>query len=192
MIEFGLCPNCFNKLTESSAIKTGLSEIFKGNNSYLLCKNCQQVLLYNMNRDMIFDLDDYKEDKEVIAEINKLLSEIDNHYEVAKQECSGNCDTCCSCISEPEPSYKRSSRAKPVPKCEEIEELIQEEQPDVKEVITSTLNSGLLAVNVKDPTVKLILVNTSDLDDLNLNEWVFFEMTPVEVKVKKIYDIVRS
>ena len=192
MIEFGLCPNCFNKLTESSAIKTGLSEIFKGNNSYLLCKNCQQVLLYNMNRDMIFDLDDYKEDKEVIAEINKLLSEIDNHYEVAKQECSGDCDTCCSCISEPEPSYKRSSRAKPVPKCEEIEELIQEEQPDVKEVITSTLNSGLLAVNVKDPTVKLILVNTSDLDDLNLNEWVFFEMTPVEVKVKKIYDIVRS
>lgn len=192
MIEFGLCPNCFNKLTESSAIKTGLSEIFKGNNSYLLCKNCQQVLLYNMNRDMIFDLDDYKEDKEVITEINKLLSEIDNHYEVAKQECSGDCDTCCSCMSEPEPSYKRSSRAKPVPKCEEIEELIQEEQPDVKEVITSTLNSGLLAVNVKDPTVKLILVNTSDLDDLNLNEWVFFEMTPVEVKVKKIYDIVRS
>ena len=198
MVEFGFCPNCMNKLTEGSALVTKPSNIFKGDNVYILCKNCQQVLLYNKARDIIFDLDDYKEDKEIIAEINTLLSEIDNHYEVSEQKCSGNCSTCCGCAleSEPEPSYKRSSRTKPAPKCEEvyeeIEEPVLEEQSNVKEVIASTLNSGLLAVNVKDPTVKLILVNTSDLDDLNLDEWVFFEMNPVEVKVKKVYDIVRS
>ena len=177
-MDFGICPNCFNKLTEESAIQTGLSEIFKGNNSYLLCKNCQQVLLYNMNRDMIFDLDDYKEDEDVIAEINKLLSEIDSHYEVADQ-CSGDCSAC----------QRKNRKQAPVPPVEPI----KEPEDNIEHVIKSALSNGILAVNKKDPTTKLILADKCDLDDINIDEWVFFEMNPIEIQVeiKKFYNIIR-
>lgn len=188
-MSYGICPNCFNKLTEGSAIQTGLSEIFKGNNSYLLCKNCQQVLLYNMNRDMIFDLDDYKEDEAVIAEINKLLSEIDSHYEVADQ-CSGDCSACQGCFVEPEPDYQRKNRKQaPVPPAEPI----KEPENNIEHVIKSALSNGILAVNKKDPTTKLILADKCDLDDINIDEWVFFEMSPIEIQVeiKKFYNIIR-
>lgn len=192
-MSFGMCPNCFNKLTEDSSIVTEPSSIFKGDNIYIMCKNCQQVLLYNKARDIIFDLDEYKEDKGVVEEINKLLSKIDNHYEVPSS-CAGNCDSCSGCAVEPDHSYQRkTSRTKPVPHEEPIIDTPAEPSvTETKEMITSTLAKGLLAVNAKDPTVKLILVNTSDLDDLDLEEWVFFEMNPVEVKVKKVYDIVRQ
>lgn len=192
-MSFGMCPNCFNKLTEDSSVVTEPSSIFKGDNIYIMCKNCQQVLLYNKARDIIFDLDEYKEDKGVIEEINKLLSKIDNHYEVPSS-CTGNCDCCPDCAVEPDHSYQRkTSRTKPVLHEESTIDIPAEPNvTETKEMITSTLAKGLLAVNAKDPTVKLILVSTSDLDDLDLEEWVFFEMNPVEIKVKKVYDIVRQ
>ena len=187
-MNYGMCPNCFNKLTEGTAIQTGLSEIFKGNNSYLLCKNCQQVLLYNSHRDMIFDLDDYKEDEYVIAEINKLLSEIDSHYEVAEQQCSGDCAACQGCAVEPEPDFQRKNRRQaPIAPVEEQSNEVPEE------IIKSALSNGILAVNRKDPTTKLILADKCDLDDINIDEWVFFEMNPIEIQVeiKKFYNIIR-
>lgn len=198
-MSFGMCPNCFNKLTEDSSVVTEPSSIFKGDNIYIMCKNCQQVLLYNKARDIIFDLDEYKEDKGVVEEINKLLSKVDNHYEVPSR-CAGNCDCCPDCAAEPDHSYQRkTSRTKPVLHEESnidtpVEPSVTEKPSvtETKEMITSTLAKGLLAVNAKDPNVKLILVSTSDLDDLDLEEWVFFEMNPVEVKVKKVYDIVRQ
>ena len=188
-MNLGICQNCTNSLTDESALMTQPSSIFKGNNVYLMCKKCQQVLLYNTNRDMIFDLDDYKEDKEVIAEINKLLSEIDNHYEVAEQGCTGNCNSCQGCALEPaEPSYHRKPRA---PQVEEPVEQKQISKSETKDMIMATLTNGMLAVNIKDPTVKLILVDKNDLDDLNIDEWAFFEMEPIEIQVRKVYDIVR-
>lgn len=188
-MNLGICPNCVNSLTDETALITQPSSIFKGNNVYLMCKKCQQVLLYNMSRDMIFDLDDYKDNQEVIAEINKLLSEIDNHYEVAEQQCTGNCSSCPGCALEPaEPSYQRKSRA---PQVEEPAEQKQMSKSETKDMIMATLTNGILAVNIKDPTVKLILVDTSDLDDLNIDEWAFFEMQPIEIQVRKTYDIIK-
>ena len=190
-MNYGLCPNCLNKLTDESALMTQPSSIFKGNNVYLMCKNCQQVLLYNMNRDLIFELDDYKEDEAVIAEINKLLSEVDNHYEVpSSANCSGNCAACQGCAVEPEPDYQRKARKTPVPPIEPVEE---ESKEDVKAIIETTLSNSILAVNKKDPTTKMILPNVNDLDDMDIDEWVFFEMNPIEIQVeiKKTYNIIR-
>lgn len=189
-MNYGMCPNCLNKLTEGSAIQTGLSEIFKGNNVYLLCKNCQQVLLYNMNRDMIFDLDEYKKDEEVIAEINKLLSEIDSHYEVTDQTCSGNCSSCQGCSApSAEPDFQRKNRKQaPVAPAEE------KPAENIEHIIKSALSNGILAVKKSDPTVKLILADKCDLDDINIDEWLFFEMNPIEIEVeiKKFYNIIRN
>ena len=195
-MNYGMCPNCFNKLTKESAIQTGLSEIFKGNNSYLLCKNCQQVLLYNMNRDMIFDLDEYKEDKDVIAEINKLLSEIDNHYEVqSNANCTGDCNSCPGCAVTEQAYQRRTSKPKQNISCDEpvTQDAPIEKDPNPESVIKTTLSNSILAVNIKDPTLKLILIEQSDLDDIDINEWVFFEMNPItiEVEVKKFYNIIR-
>lgn len=197
-MNYGICPNCFNQLTENSSIKTDYSEIFKGNNVYLLCKNCQQVLLYNENRDMIFDLDSYKEDENVIAEINKLISEIDKHYEVPSksESCTGNCACCPGCEVESEPLYQRkTSKPKQNTPCDEpvTQDTLIEKDPNPESVIKTTLSNSILAVNIKDPTLKLILIEQSDLDDIDINEWVFFEMNPItiEVEVKKFYNIIR-
>ena len=35
-MEYGLCPDCMNKLNENSALMTKPSSIFKGNNVYLV------------------------------------------------------------------------------------------------------------------------------------------------------------
>ena len=195
-MNYGMCPNCFNKLTEESAIQTGLSEIFKGNNSYLLCKNCQQVLLYNMNRDMIFDLDEYKEDKDVIAEINKLLSEIDNHYEVqSNANCTGDCNSCPGCAVTEQAYQRRTSRKSEPTRVSQpdspTEPVKQIEEVAPTDIISSTLSNSLIAVNKKDPSVKIIIADSSDLDDIDIDEWVFFSMSPVTIEVKKSYNIIR-
>lgn len=183
-MDFGICPNCINKLTEDSALITGPSSIFKGNNIYMLCKNCQQVLLYNKDRDMIFDLDDFKDDENVIEEINMLLEKIDSHYEVPA--CSGDCKQCAGCHDDQE--YTRSSRKKtekaaPVPQ-------IEEEPEEMLEMINATLDYGFLAVNRIDPSKKLIILE-EDLNTIKVDEWIFFELTPVTIKAITTYEIER-
>lgn len=197
-MNYGLCPNCFNKLTESSAIQTGLSEIFKGNNSYLLCKNCQQVLLYNMNRDMIFDLDDYKEDEAVIAEINRLISEVDNHYEVSPS-CSACTGDCSACQGECESSQYTRSRKQSVPEPEtkevvppQQESIAEPEEYSINEIL-SAMSTSLLAINKKDVSIKkLILDAKNDLGSIDVDEWLFFELSPVGIKKVITYEIVRQ
>ena len=183
---FGLCPNCFNKLTEDSSLVTEPSSIFKGNNVYMLCKNCQQVLLYNRDRDMIFDLDDFKDDEAVLEEINKLLEKIDSNYEVAPP-CSGNCSSCTSCQSEPE-YQRRASRVRQAAPVEEVEPEPQEEP--VEEIINDVLDYGFLAVNKLDPSKKMIVLE-DDLNSIKVDEWIFFELTPVTIKAVTTYEIVR-
>ena len=52
----------------------------------MLCKNCQQVLLYNKDRDMIFDLDDVIVVPNIlkianeVAGINKKIEDIKTYY----------------------------------------------------------------------------------------------------------------
>ena len=79
-MNYGFCPSCANQLTDGSVLKTGQSKIFKGNNVYLMCKNCQRVMMYNVNRDLIFDLDEYKEDVEILQEIMDISEDLVRQY----------------------------------------------------------------------------------------------------------------
>lgn len=189
-MDFGICPNCINKLTEDSALITSPSTIFKGNNVYMLCKNCQQVLLYNKDRDMIFDLDEFKDDENVIEEINALLEKIDSNYEVPA--CSGDCKQCAGCHDEQE--YARPSRRKVAPSkaapAPIIEDVAKEESEEMSEMINTTLDYGFLAVNKIDPSKKLIILE-EDLNSIKVDEWVFFELTPVTIKAITTYEIER-
>jgi predicted aldo/keto reductase-like oxidoreductase len=185
-MEYGLCPDCMNKLNESSALMTRPSSIFKGNNVYLVCKQCNQVLLYNKDRDLIFDLKEYKDDQEILEEINQLLSEVDKHYEVVPSSCSGNCSNCQGCSEEVQ--YQRHTASK-----NKKEKLVQSE-PEQKhydeEVIQAALAHAYLAVNKNDPSQKRIL-EEENIGSVNIDEWIFYELVPVVVKAVTTYEIQR-
>jgi predicted nucleic-acid-binding Zn-ribbon protein len=104
----GFCPNCNTGLTENNIVSTKESAIFKGHNVYCMCKHCGYVMIYNKERDLIFSLDRFKDDEDIIKEIYDLLNEAtDNGIEsVSKAEteeeikeevhhsCEGNCASC--------------------------------------------------------------------------------------------------
>jgi hypothetical protein len=184
-MNLGICPNCINQLTEDSALITRPSSIFKGNNVYLMCKSCQQVLLYNKDREMIFDLDEYKDEQDVLDEINILLSEVDNHYEVTSpcqhdcSQCSGECDT----------QFKRASRSKP---SEPVEPITKDTKEEIitDDIIIDTLETHFLAVSKADPSQKKLLTE-QDFELINVNDWVFFELKHVSVEPVITYKVVR-
>ena len=181
-MNFGICPNCVNKLTEDSALMTKMSSIFKGNNHYLMCKNCQQVLLYNRDRDMIFDLDEYKEEQDILDEINALLSEIDNHYEV-----SAPCQHDCSkCAGECETKFKRASKERKAKPVESQEKPVQ----DVEVSVVDILEGYFLAVNKQDPNQKKLLTE-NEFGLIDINEWIFFELKHVDVEPVVSFKIIR-
>lgn len=188
-MSYGYCPSCANNLIDESVLITRPSKVFKGNNVYMMCKNCQRVLLYNKDRDMIFDLDDYLDDQDVLAEINKLLEDLDPNLEVAKEEtnCTGNCASCAGCEEQYQRTFSRKEKA--VSKqAEPVEEIIEEQISD--DDIQIAISNALLAVNKKDVTIKKIFI-VDDLNDINVNDWVFFELSPVKVKQKISYEIER-
>jgi hypothetical protein len=191
-MNFGFCPDCTNKLTDDSALVTKSSSIFKGNNRYIMCKNCNQVLLYNGDRDMIFDLSEYQTDENVLKEINDLLSEIDNNYEVPiESSCSGDCSKCESCQSEKEYQGYFSNKEKRSHHQQQQQQTPVE--PQVEEdaaVISATLANGFLAVNKKDPTQKKLLIE-EDLGTVQVDEWIFFELVPVIIEAVTTYKIER-
>lgn len=191
-MNFGFCPDCTNKLTDDSALVTKSSSIFKGNNRYIMCKNCNQVLLYNGDRDMLFDLSDYQNDEDVLKEINDLLSEIDNNYEVPiESSCSGDCSECNSCESEKEYQGYFSNKEKRYHQQHQQQQTPVE--PQVEEdaaVISATLANGFLAVNKKDPTQKKLLIE-EDLGTVQVDEWIFFELVPVIIEAVTTYKIER-
>ena len=189
-MNFGFCPDCTNKLTDDSALITKSSNIFKGHNRYIMCKNCNQVLLYNEDRDMLFDLSDYQNDENVLKEINELLSEIDNNYEVPiESSCPGDCSKCESCQSEKEYQGYFSNKEK---RCHHQQQQAPVE-PQIEEdaaVISATLANGFLAVNKKDPTQKKLLIE-EDLGTVQVDEWIFFELVPVIIEAVTTYKIER-
>lgn len=70
------CPNCQKDLSlEDNVIITRESEIFKGHNVYVMCKHCGLVTIYNEQRESLFSLDRFQNDKEVVDEIKQLLEE---------------------------------------------------------------------------------------------------------------------
>ncbi len=188
-MSFGICPNCINDLNEDSSLMTKPSNIFKGNNVYLLCKKCQQVLLYNKDRDLIFDLDEYQNDEEVIAEINKLLAEIDNHYMVDMSNepapCNGNCKECLGCDTQYQRTSNKERRQQQEQKVEP--EPLQEEN---KELVDTIMANCFLAINKFDSSKKKILAE-NELNTIKVDEWIFFELVPVTINAITTYEIVR-
>lgn len=162
----GFCPNCNTGLTENNIVSTKESAIFKGHNVYCMCKHCGYVMIYNKERDLIFSLDKFKDDEDIIKEIYDLLNEAtDNGIEsVSKAEveeeihhsCEGNCSSCSGCKSQ-------------------IEESIEE--------------GDLLAVNIK--TGEMSIVHQQHLDLINVDDYNFFELNKVIVERVVSYKIQR-
>ena len=115
-----LCPSCGTSLVDNNNIVvTKKSEIFKGNNEYVMCKGCGLVMIHNKDRDLFFNLDRYQHDDEVIKEVYNLLKEVDPRLTVAGAEieklnepveekeaepieedepmCTGDCSSCGGC-----------------------------------------------------------------------------------------------
>ena len=160
-MSFGYCPSCYNQLTEESVMVTKPSEVFKGNNVYMMCKKCQRVVLYNKDRDMMFDLDEYLDDEKVLEEINKLLEDLDPNLEVVN---------------------RRQEKSTPLESSEPVQ--ISDED------IHMALSNALLAVNKEDVSIKKIFL-IDDLNDIDINGWIFFELQPVKLKPVVSYEIER-
>ena len=184
-MNFGICPNCVNTLTEDSALVTAKSKIFKGNSHYLMCKNCQQVVLYSPDRDMIFDLADMKDDEEILEEINALLSEVDRHYEVPT--CEHDCSACAGCDTQYRRTSNKERRTVQEPKVEP--QPIQEEESD-QEVVDAVLSNCFLAIHKEDIAQKRIITE-DDFASMNIDEWMFFELTPVIINAVTTYEVIR-
>ena len=163
-MNFGYCPSCYNQLTEESAMVTKPSEVFKGNNVYIICKHCQRVVLYNNDRNMMFDLDDYQDDKKVLEEISKLLEDLDPNLEVAKEEvnCTGNCAACAGCEDQYHRYFSRKQE-RSVPDSEPELEPIEASDENIltDEDIQMALSNTLLAVNKQDVSIKKIFFSTT-------------------------------
>ena len=162
----GFCPNCNTGLTENNVVSTKESAIFKGHNVYCMCKHCGYVMIYNKDRDLIFSLDKFKDDEDIIKEIYDLLNEAtDNSIEsVSKAEieeevhhsCEGSCSSCSGCKSQ-------------------IEESIEK--------------GDLLAVNIK--TGEMSIIHQQHLELINVDDYSFFELNEVIVERVVSYKIQR-
>lgn len=172
----GFCPNCNANLNEKeNYILTKESAIFKGHNVYCMCKNCGYVMVYNKDRDLIFSLDRFKDDEDIIKEIQMLLTAVsDSEIEIVTKEevvkelrekeevepvCTGNCASCSGCSSK---------------------QTITED--NIKE-------GDLLAVNMK--TGAMSIVHQDQLDLINIDDYEFFELTKVIVERIVSYKIQR-
>lgn len=194
-MSYGYCPSCVNQLNDESVIMTKQSEVFKGSNVYMICKHCQRVVLYNKDRDIIFDLDEYQDDQEVLKELARLLEDLDPNLEIASQEentCSQDCATCAACSGcndEQYQGYFSRKQEKSVPE-EPVEEFKEEIIEIQEEDVQVALSNALLAVNKQDVSIKKIFV-ADDLNDINIDEWVFFDLQPVKIKQVISYEIER-
>lgn len=180
----GFCPNCNIALGDKeNIVLTKESKIFKGHNVYCMCKQCGYVMVYNKDRDLVFSLDRFSEDKEVVTEISELLNEATNAEVelVSKTEekaeekeeeiqlitedekaeqlgcggCTGNCATCSGCSDQ--------------------------------QALESIEKGDLLIINKKTGLISIAKPNM--LDDLNIDDYEFYELSPVFVEKVVSYKI---
>ena len=174
----GFCPNCNNNIKDASnIILTEESKIFKGHNVYCMCKHCGYVMVYNLDRDLVFSLDRFKDDEDIIKEIHELLSkasdielevvakDIEKTKEVEEIEevearpvesgCQGNCSSCSKCHSN------------------------------------DNLEAGnLIAINQINGEISVIR-DQKQLDAIEVNDYRFFELSEVIVERTISYKIQR-
>jgi hypothetical protein len=173
----GRCPNCNLSLDE--AVVTKESNIFKGNNRYVMCTNCGYIMAHNTRTNNLFGLERFQEDKEVLDDIQQLLSEIDENYEVVanepeQHECTGNCASCQGCSGWDEPVVE-----------EEPVEAI-EEPPRKPPVIK---DDSLLAIH-KD-TFEAQILSPDALDRLDIDKYDFYALDKVMIQPVVTYQIKR-
>ena len=170
----GFCPTCQNDLSvEGNIIVTNESEIFKGHNVYVMCKECGLVMVYNKKRGSLFSLDRFKDDDEVVKEIQHLLEE-QTTEEIEVQtidEESNCCGDCTNCTKS----------------CESCQTIVDE---SVESKGTVDLNDVLYMVHKRTDERRFISVKDLNLVE-NLNEWLFYAFQSVEIEPVVSYKIHR-
>ena len=175
----GFCPTCQNDLSnEENVIVTNESEIFKGHNVYVMCKECGLVMVYNKKRGSLFSLDRFKDDDEVVKEIQHLLEEqtaeeIEVQTIDEEPSCCGDCANCTK-------------------NCEEVKTIEEYHKVDeqVKSKETVDLNDVLYMVHKRTDERRFISVKDLNLIE-NLNEWLFYAFQSVEIEPVVSYKIHR-
>ena len=166
-MSIGFCPSCECALNNDSVLITKQSEIFKGHNKYAMCKHCGYVMIYNETRGILYSLDKYKEDKDVLLEVSKLLQEVDPNLiinEEPTETCTHNCESCTSCKSR----HKN-----------EMQQQIKLE------------TDSLIFINKK--TKETIISNEVDFTNVvkNIDEYDVFTLAPVYIEPVITYKIHR-
>ena len=166
----GTCPTCCANLNDSNnVIVTEESKIFKGHNVYVMCKHCGLVMVYNKTRELLYDLDKYKDDEDVLVEIKELL-EMQNTIE--EITCNGNCESC-----------MRNCENKTIEESYEVNDTVEEKEP-------VDLNNVLYMVHKK--TDERRFIDSRDLGLIkNLEDWYFYEFQPVLIEPVVSYKIHR-
>ena len=166
----GTCPTCCTDLNDSNnVIVTGESKIFKGHNVYVMCKHCGLVMVYNKTRELLYDLDKYKDDEDVLVEIKELL-EVQNAID--EITCHGDCSSC-----------TKDCMSKTIEECYEVNDTVEEKEP-------VDLNNVLYMVHKK--TDERRFIDSRDLGLIkNIDEWLFFEFQPVIIEPVVSYKIHR-
>ena len=166
----GRCPNCNMELAD--ALVTKESNVFKGNNRYVMCKNCGYIMAHNTRTNNLFGLERFQDDEEVIDDIQALIAEVSDEYEVIRDDgdlleeeqkpaCGGNCASCAGCHEEKE--------------VEKPKLLIKED--------------SLLAINKY--TMEATIVSQDSLGQLTIDDYDFYAMDPVIVKQIITYSVHR-
>ncbi len=179
-----LCPNCSCSLeNKENIIATEESKLFKGNNIYIMCKKCGYVMVYNRSRKLVYSLDNYKDDKEVMEEVAALLTEAtQNEVELVE-------------VKEEEESPKvteRLQQKKPEPVEPVEEEVVEEPEEEVQCSGNCAQCSGcanqeviLLAFNKQTQEFELVKESALEsLEDLSIYDFYLLERVYVERTVQ--------
>ena len=101
-MSIGFCPSCSAVLEDNGVLVTRESKIFKGHNKYAMCKHCGYVMIFNEARGLLYSLDKYKDDSDVLLEVKEFLQEVDPNLTVESSDtCTHDCSTCSGCSSKP-------------------------------------------------------------------------------------------
>ena len=202
MFEFGYCDDCGSRLTPGNTLRTRKSAIFKGGNIYILCDECKQIFLYNIQRKLLMSLDEYRNDEKVIAEINEFFEELGGEFEVLLEEpteelekdCSGDCDSCGQCCFYDEEELndlldnlddiliddfeiEENEEEIPFEKAEPVSEEI------IPKFVAPDLSYKILALNTKTGETTILEVNELEqLEGSFIETNVFYELNPLVVE----------
>ena len=166
----GNCPTCCCDLSDlNNVVVTNESKIFKGHNVYVMCKHCGLVMVYNTTRELLYDLDKFKEDEDVLVEIKELLEKQCSINEIT---CNGDCESC-----------MKNCENKTIEEYYEVNEDVEEKEP-------VDLNNVLYMVH--KTTDERRFIDSQDLGLIkNIDEWLFYEFRPVLIEPVISYKIHR-